>query len=520
MTPQDGWVPALRRLRGSRNAWCVTAIVAAVVVANALYLLGFFDPNPIIQFSGLATHVRRGVLPGINVIDPNAGFTSQALGHRAVLDWFGGHLPWWDPYEGLGSPLAGEMQAGAFFPPTLLLYFSTGQLYVHVALECTAGIATYFLLLRFVRFRTVAMLGGIAFALNGTFAWFEHAPVNPVAFLPLLLLGIELVIERVQQGSQRGWVTITVAVALLAYAGFPEVAFIDCLLAVLWLAGRLLTLERSLRVRVVLRAATGVGVGVLVAAPILVAFVDYLPNADIGAHASAYAYASFPRAGLPQVVYPYVYGPLFGFDGSDKTGVLAQLWGGGYASALLVVLAALGLVGKTYRPLRLVLLAWIVLSVGKTFGVSPITHLLNLIPGVKTTAFDVYAASSWELALVVLAAFGAEGIALRKRGEGRWHGAAMGAVVIMLVALGLRAKPLLQSLRGVRAEHVWAGVSLGWAAASVVGIGLALLLRTTRWRIAVIAGLMVIDSLGLFIVPELSAPALGDRGHGTHEFPP
>jgi len=392
-----------RLLNGSpQTTLCIAAILGVVLVANALYLFGVFDPNPLNQVSGLTSGLRPGPFPGGNTIDPNVGFTSQALGHRAALDWLGGHIPWWNPFEGIGAPLAGEMQAAALFPLSLLLYFSTGQIYFHLILECVAGISTFLLLSRFVRYPWVAVAGGLAFALNGTFAWTAHAPVNPIAFLPLLLLGIERAFEAARRGAPGRWGLIAVALALSIYAGFPEGAYINGILAAFWLFGRLLSIERSSRRSAVLRTAIGVAVGVLLAAPILVAFLDYLPYADIGAHSGAFAYSSFSRAALPQVVFPYVYGPLFAFDSADRSGVLSQLWGGGYASALLVSLAAIGSVGNRNRPLRLMLLSWVVLAIGKTFGVSLITHLVNHIPGISATAFAVYAATSWEFSIIFL----------------------------------------------------------------------------------------------------------------------
>ena len=53
------------------------------------------------------------------MIDPNVGFITQSLGHLAALDILHGHLPWWNYFEGLGQPLAGEMQSAALFPLTL-----------------------------------------------------------------------------------------------------------------------------------------------------------------------------------------------------------------------------------------------------------------------------------------------------------------------------------------------------------------------------------------------------------------
>jgi hypothetical protein len=96
---------ALRRLPPDVRPTIV--IVVAVLLANALYLLGIVEANPLGPRSGLAASIVPGRLAGQPTIDPNAGFISQAVGHRAALDVLHGHLPWWDPYEGLGAPLAG-----------------------------------------------------------------------------------------------------------------------------------------------------------------------------------------------------------------------------------------------------------------------------------------------------------------------------------------------------------------------------------------------------------------------------
>ena len=104
-------------------------------------------------------------------------------------------------------------------------------------LEIVAGLATYLLLRRISLHRWASLAGAAAFALNGTFAWFAHAPVNPIAFLPLLLLGIELAYAATLEGRRNGWRLIAIAGALSFYAGFPEVAYIDTLLAICWFGG-------------------------------------------------------------------------------------------------------------------------------------------------------------------------------------------------------------------------------------------------------------------------------------------
>jgi len=158
------------------------AVVAAVVAAQLPFLLGVFNPNPLGPRSGLVVPATYspGLLRGYDTADPNDGFVSQALGHRASLDLLHGHLPWWNPYEGTGAPLAGETQSAALFPPTLLTLLGEGQVWEHMLLAIVAGLSTYLLLLRISINRWASAAGAIAFALNGTFAWYYAPNFNPV----------------------------------------------------------------------------------------------------------------------------------------------------------------------------------------------------------------------------------------------------------------------------------------------------------------------------------------------------
>ena len=79
------------------------------------------------------------------MIDPNVGFITQPFGHLSAMDILHGHLPWWNYFEGLGQPLAGEMQSAALFPLTLLFAFPAGLLLFHISLEVIAGVSTFFL---------------------------------------------------------------------------------------------------------------------------------------------------------------------------------------------------------------------------------------------------------------------------------------------------------------------------------------------------------------------------------------
>ncbi len=73
----------MTRPRISADGWALLAIAAAVVLANLLYLIGLFDPNPLGPASGLTGHVTPGLLRGANALDASNGVVSQSLGHRA-----------------------------------------------------------------------------------------------------------------------------------------------------------------------------------------------------------------------------------------------------------------------------------------------------------------------------------------------------------------------------------------------------------------------------------------------------
>jgi hypothetical protein len=483
------------------------AIAGAVVLANLPYLVGFFDPNPLGPRSGLLSAVTPGLLGGQPTIDPNNGFISQAASHRAVLDWLHFRLPWWNPYEGTGTPLAGGMQSAALFPPTFLTLLANGQLYEHMLLEIIAGVATYLLLRRIPVNRWASAAAGIAFALNGTFAWFSHAPVNPIPFLPLLLLGIELAYAASAAGRRGGWWLIAVAGALSFYAGFPEVAYIDALLAAVWFGWRCGCLPRERLRALAAKAAAGLIVATLLAAPLLIASIDYLGHAELGLHSKGFfGTANLPSEALPQLLLPYVYGPIFRF--SDPKLVLPGIWGvvGGYLSTSLLLLGVLGAISKGRRGLRLILLLWIVLVLARMFGEPPLLRdVLGLLPGMSRVAFFRYAPPSLELAVVILAALGLDDLARRGAARQRLAYAALAALAVVAAA-AIGARPLANQLGSVFSHRPYYAASVAWGAGIVLAAGATALVLDARARIRLLAVVVAGDALLLFAIPEASAP--------------
>jgi hypothetical protein len=485
-------------------------LVLVILLAHLPYLLGIFDPNPLLQDSGLALHLKAGLLPGGDTIDPNAGFTSQALGHRAMVDWLHGHIPWWNPFEGAGSPLAGELNSAALFPLTVLLLLSSGQIWFYLILVLVSAVSTFLLFRRLDLNPWICFAGGLAFGLNGTAAWFRFSASNSICFLPLLLLAVEGTRADAALHRTRAWALVAVAIALSIYAGFPESAYLDGLLAVVWTLARLPGLTLLQMRHFLQRLIAGAVLGLLLAAPLLIAVLDYFPRTYIGAHSGAYAHASLTRDGLTGLVFPYFFGPIFGFTGYPGGAGLVGFWGsvGGYLTTSLMFLALAGLFGSRYRALRIALAVWSLLILGKMFGITAVTAALNAIPGIHYIAFYRYSTPGLEFAVTTLAVLGVHDLTQQTR---RWRRTTLGlGLATLLGALAVReGLPLDRSLLGAPHHRLWLAASIAWGVGIVLALALFSLLKSQALRRGLLAALLGLDSLAMFMVPEFSAPRAG-----------
>ena len=426
----------LRSLDSRRpNTLPLLGIALGVVLANSLILTKVVDENPINWLSGLATKASAAYLPGQNTIDPSVGWITQALGHFAATSILHGHVPWWNPYEGLGAPLVGEQGSAALFPLTLLQTFANGHTYMVMALEFIAGVSTYFFVRRFTLFRLGAFAAALAFSVNGTYAWLSHATINPVCFLPLILLGVEHAFDTTHEQRRFGWILVSIGLALTIYGGFPSELYWFVPFVALWVLFRTVQL-REIRTagRFLLKLGSGGLVGILLSAPLLVSFLDFLPNAIAPAQAPGDNSFVAPHAWFSTQVLPYLFGPIGGFSSYDKANIVARSWdyAGGYVDTTLIVLAIIGIFGTRHRILRIFLAAWVLLYVTRFFGFPPSVHLVDLLPG-SWLGFDRYASPTWELSLAVLAGLAIDDIARRQVSKRLL----VTAVVVGLMTVGL-----------------------------------------------------------------------------------
>jgi hypothetical protein len=323
-------------------------------------------------------------------------------------------------------------------------------------LEILAGVSTYCLLRRLALSRWACLAGGAVFALNGTFPWMSHAPINPVPFLPMVLLGVERARISAIENRRGGYALLGLAGALSFLAGFPEVAYIDALLAVLWLIWRLAGIDSQHRWRMIRKALAGLALAALLAAPLIVAGLDYLSQGDLGLHNTSFlGSVHLPPAALPMLLLPYAYGPIFGF--TDPHLALTNIWGdsSGYLTIALVMLAVVGLLARGRRGLRGVLAIWVVLVFARAYGQIPlIGHVLDWLPDMHQIEFFRYSTPSLELAATILAAVGLDTLirAPAKRAKLLWIG--LGALVLVAIC-GVGAQSLSSQLGGANHAQVY-----------------------------------------------------------------
>lgn len=402
--------------------------------------LGLLIEDPAYRTAGPGVRGVSWLLYGMpGWVDPNAGATTEALGRVAAQQWLSGQIPWWNTFSGLGMPLAAEMQNSALFLPfILLLALPHGVILIKAVLQALAGLCAFGLGRSMQLSLPACVFMGIVSEFSGTFAWFGHGPIMPLAFLPLLVWGGFNVARAVEQKKRGGWLLITLSIAGSILAGFPETAYMNGLLALTIIVWRIFQSAAPYRKEIIIRILSGGLLGLCLSAPAWISFALSLPVSLVGMNAD-FGNAHFLSGNTALHFFPYLFGPpLFGAEQGDMN--LVELWWhtGGYVDLGLISLAALAFTFKStaYSSLRYVLAAWLVLTAMKAEGVHAVSKLIDIIPLIKQTMFFVYASPGWWFALTLLAAIAIDGYS-RQRVSKKRYIALAGAMVFTAAILSL-----------------------------------------------------------------------------------
>ncbi len=453
-------------------------------------LTGAYRFDPIYLVSGLTdgTWQTNGALRGYPWLDANAGVTTQALGALAAQDWLHGVLPWWNPYSGIGMPLAAEGQTPAFFLPfVLLLAMPHGLLALRMLLMALAGCFAFALLRRLRVGVAPALAGAALFELNGTFGWFAHGPIMPIAFLPLTLLGL----EKARDGKYPWAVAAGVAWSFLA--GFPETAVLNMLLASAW--GALRLVQAPGRGGYAWRCGTAATAGLLLASPAIWPFLEALPRAFVGAHAGT-VHTGFAAASLAQALFPTLLGnPL---SVAPASHAVSATWSraGGYVPLCIVALALAALRRRGPEvALRWTLAGFVGVTAARAAMLPGSAWVFGLVPLLGQAMLHTYIWPAWSLAASVLAA-----LALQDWREGRRPAALPAAVAAVALAFAAlwRAAPATAWVLSHPPPFYHPARGLGAAMLLTATLMWLLRGRPARWRQGVVMVLPAAQAGALF----------------------
>lgn len=358
-----------------------------------------------------------------------AGFIARSLQR--------GEFPLWDPYTYSGMPLYANLQAQAYYPPTLitillsnlaggerLAEFLEWQVVLHVFL---AGAFAYLLLRRLDVSRTAALVGATVFQLGGFFAsQAQHlGEMNGAAWLPLAWLAV----ISLGRGFSWRWLGgLSLALAMAWLAGFPAMSYVAVMSS--FLLALVLVVTRYSRWRLLVSTALGCAWAFLLAA------LQLLPAAELTSLSIAKYRSDFVETGggvplqsLVSLVVPNYYN-IFDFSKYSAPWNITFMYLYCGIAGLGFVLAAL--VWKNVRhktPFALMTLLTLLWMLGDHTPLGK--ALFVLLPDiVKSAIYAETAMSAFILSMAILAGMGAHRLLSSRPG---WLGVA--AVVVVAADL-------------------------------------------------------------------------------------
>jgi hypothetical protein len=276
--------------RARRPSWILDVVGIGVVVL--VVLAGYFAVpfqgktfSTALQVPGARIcETASGACIGRDLDDPRVDYFAGASAldpwvHVVHLDAAERDLPLWNPYQGIGAPLAGNMQSSAFDPFLFALHVHPTPLLQDLTLLIglmLIGAAAYFAA-RMLRLGVLAaVLTGSVYGLSGWFFVYSNVEwFRTYMYLPLLLAFVEWIIRSPRRLPVA---LLGLSVAGMLVVGMPEPAFMAMVATGLFALVRIFVGERSGEWwKVALRLAGGVLIGLALAAPLLALFREYLP---------------------------------------------------------------------------------------------------------------------------------------------------------------------------------------------------------------------------------------------------
>ncbi len=302
-----------------------------------------------------------------------------------------GHLPLWDPYLWSGAPLLAGFNAGAAYPTTVLFAVLPGTLawvVNQMAVEVVAAAGVLVLLRLLGRSWLASGLGAGAFAFGGFMtAQSVHLDlVQAAAWLPWAFVAIDRLAHRPAGRPAAPWVALLGAsLGLMILSGAVEPIFDGGIVLALysaWLAWRT---PGPRRIHILAGAASGVVIGVAVAAAQLIPGAAFQAQSQRAMHSYSFFSSgsmnkSLTLLGLDPMLLGGSHTLPLNFIGTFNLPEISSYIG------ILPVMALFGLLARRHRSAPEAGQWWIwyaIVVVGLFLtwgGFTPVGHLIYDIP--------------------------------------------------------------------------------------------------------------------------------------------
>jgi hypothetical protein len=304
---------------------------------------------PVILFAGsiLRLEALYWGTPGLQFI-PWRAFAWESL--------TSGVIPLWNPYNGMGSPLAANYQSALFYPPgwILFLFMAIGGVpwlaWANTLLVVLHLIWAGIGMARFVRLLGLGQLsqtvGALSFALGGYLVARSgfFSMVWTAAWLPWIMLGVSQIGWPVKGWKEPGKryipLGLVTAIAMMLLAGHAQLSWYILLLAAAWvISGGYMQNRAKGAVRSVILFGAAAGLGAALAAIQLLPTAEYLLQSQ-RSHAVDYdgalSYSFWPWRFLTLLAPDF-----FGNPGQGNYWGYANYWEDAIYIGLLPILLAL-----------------------------------------------------------------------------------------------------------------------------------------------------------------------------------
>jgi len=373
----------------------------------------------------------RGLTPepegGRTFIDPGASaWCDEPYALMIRRAFAAGEVPLWNPASACGAPLLADFLSAPFYPTALLAQAlpRTWRRDGFVLLRLlTAGWFTFLLLRQLGLGRAAALLGGSAFMLGGhpvLYANINNASVDVMH--PAVLYGV----ERLARTGR--WRLLALLTAWTVLGGMPEPIVFVLIGGGLWFVFRSLIARpdgappfRALAARY----ALGSAVGLLIASPAVLPFLEFVRN---GAH--WHTEPSGTAAWEPRTAMTILEPGCFRFSGGGPVALqLGASMVAPYVGFLAAFLALVGLGASRLGRVRWFLAGVAAFYLLKAYG-APVVNEVGRLPILVDCIFPKYLFPAFALAVACLAAAGAERLAAGRAGTLLAWSALAGAWVV------------------------------------------------------------------------------------------